>query len=704
MRKNYRHILCIIATAGMIALGIFRFPNASARLCESVRDIWTSLKFYVSELFGFNLCAEPTVICFSEKIPPVFVLPDDWGEVYEKISAYFIKCVSIENIKEYGAFLSGKMLVFSRITVIIFPFIIALVFLFHSYMNKENNEYDKDSRALTLYKRFIGKVISPVASWIKDMFAFINERKYYLKVWIAMWLLYFNIFTIIIEFIAYYLYFVAAFEVGTLLIQLQKLITDLSVMFRFVPLFVWAIIAFMAFDKIRKNVGYRRLMHFENRNKGFVSERPIVYMVCGTMGKRKTTAITDMALSLEAMFRDKAFEKITENDMKFPFFPWVNLENAIKTAMKYHEVYNLATVREYVRKKRGRWNKTPCRAKIYNYDYERYGLFCDDKLKVSDVWEVIEIYAQSYFIYVLESSLILSNYSIRTDGIMRDKGNFPLWDNDFFRRDSKSIAERSRYSHILDFDSLRLGKKMIENNLRADSFEFGVVVITEVGKERGNTLELSEKKKYDENANQKNDLFNSWLKMVRHSATVDGYPFVKVITDEQRPESWCADARDLCDIVHIAGCGETLLAMPCFALAELLYDMIFGRFISLYYKYRHNRSDNTLPMYLMKSVTAKINGYYTGIYNRFGYSVLDVLSESGTQDGNLKEGKYYLMIKKIYSKRFSTDCFSDFFEKKALRSPVGIDDLKEYVSEKASICELKEQNSYFINELINGLK
>ena len=62
------------------------------------------------------------------------------------------------------------------------------------------------------------------------------------------------------------------------------------------------------------------------------------------------------------------------------------------------------------------------------------------------------------------------------------------------------------------------------------------------------------------------------------------------------------------------------------------------------------------------------------------------------------------MKKKIYSKRFSTDCFSDFFEKKALRSPVGIDDLKEYVSEKASICELKEQNSYFINELINGLK
>lgn len=35
------------------------------------------------------------------------------------------------------------------------------------------------------------------------------------------------------------------------------------------------------------------------------------------------------------------------------------------------------------------------------------------------------------------------------------------------------------------------------------------------------------------------------------------------------------------------------------------------------------------------------------------------------------------MTKKIYSKRFSMDCFSDFFTEKALRSPVGINDLEE---------------------------
>ena len=79
---------------------------------------------------------------------------------------------------------------------------------------------------------------------------------------------------------------------------------------------------------------------------------------------------------------------------------------------------------------------------------------------------------------------------------------------------------------------------MIENNKNAGSFEFGIILITEIGKERCNNLELKEVKKVTLETNQKNDLFNSWLKMCRHSATVDSFPFIKVFTDEQRPESW----------------------------------------------------------------------------------------------------------------------------------------------------------------------
>ena len=57
------------------------------------------------------------------------------------------------------------------------------------------------------------------------------------------------------------------------------------------------------------------------------------------------------------------------------------------------------------------------------------------------------------------------------------------------------------------------------------------------------------------------------------------------------------------------------------------------------------------------------------------------------------------MNKKIYSRRFSTDCFSDYFNDLAGKSKVGLSDYLEYATDKASVEELKEQNSYFINSL-----
>ena len=47
----------------------------------------------------------------------------------------------------------------------------------------------------------------------------------------------------------------------------------------------------------------------------------------------------------------------------------------------------------------------------------------------------------------------------------------------------------------------------MENNPKAGSFEFGVVAITEIGKERGNNLELREVKKKNDETNQKKDLY-----------------------------------------------------------------------------------------------------------------------------------------------------------------------------------------------------
>ena len=714
-KLNYRHIICIGITLGFIALGVFRFSNALGRLIESLRDVGTSFAYYLCELFDFNGVITPTVNDLP-KIPffgsfnpsnstlPTVSIPENWAAFKLKWAQYWKLWANKDNFDGYLGVLSNILYVVSKIVLLALPFILCVWLMIKQLLNAENNDYNKDSKALERFKRFTERVYVPVKRWFCGFVSFVKARKCYYLTWLFLWLFYFNVLTIVIEFAAFYFYFVVSFDLINLYKQVYKLCLDLYVPLHFIPWWAWIVVGLVLLDKFRKNIAYARLNHFERRNRGFINDRPIVYMVCGTMGKKKTTTITDMALSQEVMLRDKAFEKILENDLKYPCFPWINLENELKRAMEYHEVYNLATVKNFIAKKRTRFEKSTAKEKIFGYDFTRYPTVYNDNLKVTDIWETIETYAQLYFIYVIQSSLLISNYSIRVDSVLSDLGNFPLWNSDFFKSDSRFIDGYSRHAHIIDFDSLRLGRKVVENNIKANCFDFGVVVITEVGKERGNNLELSEKKKKDETTNQKNDLFNSWLKMVRHSATVDNFPFVRVIADEQRPESWGADARDLCEIVRIKESGETRLAMPFFSLAELLYDWLYNKFSGLYYEYRYARGDNTLPMYLLKGLTAKMRSYYAKIYNRFGYCVLSVQVESGTQDGAVQDNKYYVTSKKIYSKRFSTDCFSDFFTEKALRSPVGINDLDEYATERATFGELAKQNSYFINDLLNGLK
>lgn len=62
------------------------------------------------------------------------------------------------------------------------------------------------------------------------------------------------------------------------------------------------------------------------------------------------------------------------------------------------------------------------------------------------------------------------------------------------------------------------------------------------------------------------------------------------------------------------------------------------------------------------------------------------------------------MPKKIYAKRFSTDAYADFFYEKAIRSEVGIEDLEEYASERATMAELESQHSYFIGNLMKNFE
>ncbi len=682
-----------------VGLAVFTFSGSYIRLGEAFRDLALSLKFFFCLLLGIPNYTMPTVNNFSE-VMPWRLVPEEWQAFKELVGEYVALLLRGGNLKAYGDTVLGILETMGKVGLILLPCVLILWVALKRLYRKGNTNHNQDTVPLKLFRRCTKVCYQPVKRFVLGYVSFVRERIWIVVFLVLIWVCSLNLVTIVVEFLAYYFFFAVSYRADTLYIQFGKLLVDLLVVYHHVPIWILLIIPCALFLNFRKAVALAKLRHMEARNCGFINELPIVSMTCGSMGKKKTTVITDMALSQEVMFRQKALEILQKNDVKFPYFPWICFECELRRCMEFGTVYNLATVKAWVRLKQARFNKhgDGC-LQLYGYDTERYGMTYEDGLKRMDLFDVLETYAQAYFIYVMQFSLILSNYSIRTDNCFLDVGNFPLWSFDFFRFD---FGEKSRYAHILDFDVLRLGKKVMENNPRAGSFEFGVVAITEVGKERGNNLELREVKKGQDETNQKNDLFNSWLKMCRHSATVDHYPFIKVFTDEQRPESWGADARDLCDILHIVSSGEQRLALPFFTIEEMLQEWLFGRFMSLYYDFRYRRGDNTLLMHILKTVTATIYRHYVTTYNRYGYSISRIEKERGTRDGTVEKKKYYLMNQKIYANRFSTDCFSDYFNDMARKSNLGLHDYVTYQTEKASVEELKMQNSYFIRSLYKG--
>lgn len=720
---DYKYYLCFIITIFFLSY-FFKFSNSLNCLFDGIKDLLNSLKYYFLKLIDFNSSVTVSVdkIPISLKNAKLPFLPKDWNLFLLKLKIYFRSIFNSQNFSSYTSSFLLFILNFLKIFMLLSPLFIILYFQIQKYYNQNEDNINKETKFLLLYKKIENKFLYPIIYWFRNFKLFLKENKKIIILWICLWLFYFNVFTIIIELLAYYIYFTLSFDFLNLYIQVYKFLLYLTPLLEFFPIIFWIIIFFYFLNKFRLNIGYERLEHFEMMDRGFINSTGQVTMCCGSMGKGKTSLITDMSLSQTSMFRDKSFEKLLENDLKFSNFNWYNLEMFIKDKMNDHTIYNLSTIRNLIKKLRfyfeasldlddistksiKRYLKKKYRYNfknlIFDYELEKYSLFYDDNLKLHYIWDVIENYALLYFVYIINSSLLVTNYSIREEIVINDLGNFPIWNNDFFRKNPYLSEAYSRHSHILDFDMLRLGKKIIENNIKSNAFEFGVVVITEGGKERKNTLELKETKKNVDETNQKNDLFNMWLKMARHLATIDNYPFIKVFIDEQRPESLGADVRELCEkIVFIKEKEDLKSVLPFFVFDVMFYELFENKFKNFYKKYRYYRNDKTLLMYLYKKIFTKIHHRHVKLINTFGYNRLVLESEKGTLDNQFEENNYYLMHKKIYSKRFATDAFSDFFVNKSVNCPIGLNDFEEYKTEKASIDELAKQNSYFINDLL----
>ena len=721
--SDYRHYICIVITLGFLAMGPL-FPNALPRLAETVRDFVTSLIYYIFEIVDKGSSPiQPTVTSMpswewaASPWEPLRLFPWTWEEFKVLWGRYWEAFITKENILAYLEFVGDVLYYVARYAMILLPFVVMLVIKLMSY-TKEQAQPRKEgkSKALKRFEAFLFNVIYPVIAWIKNFVLFVKDNRKYWCTWLTLWLLYFNLMTIAIAFLAFYVYLTVSWDFAGIYTQLVKLLVDLAPMVRFLPGIVWLGIGIYVYNYICRSMAFARLYQYEAANRAFLRKRGVVTTVYGVMGSGKTQLVTSMALSAEVEQWDQAFEIMLEMDLKFPNFPWHKLRDYLKIKVKNRELVDLDAVRARIKTLRRGFDYiidkgfTPATWKAYyrkekliscdytfGYDFEHYAYTYNDEMKITHLYDAIEDYACAYLIYTVETSLIFANYSIRIDSIKQDVGNMPYRNSDFFRRDPRLMDAYSRHCHIINYDMLRLGKRM----QREFKLSFGVFVITEIDKERKNVIELKGVDRSSEECNQNNDLFNACLMMCRHAAVVANRVFIRIIADLQRPEAWGAGGRELGEVIYIAEKGELYPVLPFLSpywACEGLFSYVKSKWNDFETGYSVNRRDGTLIQYLFSNLTHKINNHYDKVNGQFGCFTLELEVQSGRMDGEPIKDKWRILTKKDRSARYKTDCLESVFTTYEPNT-MHIDDFICYAKGVGSLKENGLQNSYFQNDI-----
>lgn len=694
IKKNHNHIASIILLSGLCAFLFIKYFDAiktfGYTFKYNFKVITSGFEYYKKDYF------------FSDHIK----LPVDSFDGVKKYFNNFFN--NVFNLKCFVSFCAFFLLKMIGIFIYVSYFFICIIPLFYgfkmiiisNYKDNENNKYNEDTKPLKFVKKYYEKNYLKLKSIIKSYIEFLKNHKFYLIIALVFVVFFFNGGALIVDFIVYYISMLFDLKNASF-IPIINIFDDLNpLILALRPYFIIALI--IAFFIVRRMLARKFRHRHEEKNIDYLNKAPIVDFLTGTMGSCKTSTITDIALSYNVIFKNKALELLSNNQSKFKDFPFINFENELKKQFKNHTIYNLATIKLFVSNKENIFNNKRTKENCFDYDFEKYGLYYNDKLNIVYLWDMLKNYAQEYFIYVIQSSLLISNYSIRDDLIKKDLGNFPKVDTDFFKRKIENRKDESKFAHVLDFDMLRIGRKIIQDNENQNIFEFGIINLTEIGKERGNKYDTAGQKKNDEATNQTNDLFNHWLKLCRHTATIENYPFVKVLMDDQRAMSLGADVRDLAEIVAITKVNKNKCAMP-FYFEKWICHKMNESINKLMLDYRYYRGDNGLLGYLLKNVNALIYKHILSVENNYNYHEVifnkyDVNGDSIEKDNRIK---YYLAFKKIYAERYATDCYQDYFKPLKLDSEKGLNDLMPYKSIYATTDEFNKQNSYFIRELEN---
>ena len=291
----------------------------------------------------------------------------------------------------------------------------------------------KKTVSVLFFNKYIEKPFKFIFNVILDFIDFFKNTKYYKIPFILIWLLNFNVLAILSEVLAWIFVFPSSPSGQSLLFSIVKLILDVILIFVTSPTFVILIIIFAILIYHFKKIAYMILNSKLEHDINLVEKTSPGTMLVGPQGVGKTKINAMFQRIIEIIFHRNLKKTLIKYQNEYPDFPFILFEDEIKEKKLNGDLKGLYSVRHFVQRKKEIFEATSDASVLYNYSGP---IEFNDSYKYVSIFEMLEQYAQAYFIYIEPTALAATNFPVRFDSFLDDIGNFPLWNENPLYRSS----------------------------------------------------------------------------------------------------------------------------------------------------------------------------------------------------------------------------------------------------------------------------
>lgn len=716
--NKYKFILINLLIIGIILTLFFLYRfNAFNRFFFSLKFGFNSIIYYIKAIFQVGHESLPfTTYDYILDINSDLVDSPIIDKVeiglpvnLENFGKYFTKswwCFwNMTNFKDSFRFFIDFFISLNLIVFFLLNSVVIFVTLKTYYFTEKDINIIGYTKGMNRFNKINSNILVKIKEWFLTYHEFNKSTKFYITL-ILIFFFFFDIISVLIDSFCYFLLFASDFNFFLIYEFAYSSIYSLASVFKFVPFFFWMIVIYLIFDKARTKKALRKLMFYDYKNRNFIEEKTgVCNIVKGAPGVGKTLLLTDLGRTTEQLFRYNLLDTMNKYSSYFPNFDLRMYEEYIKYLKINGLVNNHSQLEDKILDRKRRFlslftnhlvSYEELKKYLFGYDFRSNKMRYYNGLYYIDFFEFLITYGEAYFYYISDKPIIYSNYSIRFDYSVYGKDYFPLWNYDYFTIHKDNIDLLTKYSHIIDMDSLRLGKKF---NPDTTILGFGVLCFTEFDKERGNQISNNKYKKDDYKPNPTNDELTKYLKLSRQIATIDYKPYFKMFTDLQRTGDLSLGNVEISECIIKIKEKQKKNTLTLFIIEPLICEFfinLVNRFIN---HYRATRNYYSFFYCILVNLLNPFKTYLERRSNIYGYSKLKLEVNVGDDESDITSSTYYLMNKKAYAKVYSTDTHYGFFKESLSQEKTSIDDKPSYSSLRASASEIKAQNSFLGNDL-----